>query len=90
MSNEYIKPRNKVIRWYDKLSYIWQLIAEANYMMKRVKAREERSKIKYKDIIRNLMWYYWDYYWWEDSYKYYRLYKIANAKFYKNNFKKWN
>ena len=42
MSDEYIKPRNKVIRWYDKLSYTWQLIAEANYMDKRVNAREER------------------------------------------------
>lgn len=62
MSNEYyIKPRNKVIRWYDKLSYTWQLIAEANYMDKRVKAREERSKISYEKIILELCyWYCWD------------------------------
>lgn len=83
MSNEYIKPRNKVIRWYDKLSYTWQLITEANYMDKRVNAREERSKIKYKDIIRNLMWYYWDYVWkgGREQELYYKYHLIHNARY---------
>lgn len=63
MDNEYIKPRNKVIRWYDKLSYTWQLIAEANYMSRRVEAREEWGKKKYKEISENIAIYrnaYWD------------------------------
>lgn len=83
MDNEYIKPRNKVIRWYDKLSYTWQLIAEANYMMKRVNAREERSKIKYKDIVRSLMYYYWDFHKTDErsAERYYKYRMIVNAKY---------
>ena len=50
--------------------------------------KHKRSEYTYMDIVRNLMWYYWYYYWWEDSAKYYKLYRIANAKFYKNNFKR--
>jgi len=57
MSNEYIKPRNKVIKWYYKLSYTWQLIAEANYMSRRVEVKEKWSKKKYKEISENIAIY---------------------------------
>ena len=55
--------------------------------------KRKRSEFTYIEIVRNLMWYRWDYGLWEETIadkEYYRLYHIANAKFYKNNFKKWN
>ena len=51
-----------------------------------MKHKRKRSEYTYIEIVRNLMWYYWDLWLLEDEEidkRYYRLYHIANADFYK-------
>ena len=52
--------------------------------------KRKRSEYTYMEIMRSLLFYYWEFLW-EDELvekKYIRVYRIVNAKFYKNNFKR--
>lgn len=52
--------------------------------------KRKRSEYTYMEIMRSLLYYYWEFLW-EDELvekKYIRVYRIVNAKFYKNNFKR--
>ena len=71
--------------------YIWPSILFTKKETEKMKRhKRKRSEFTYKEIVRSLLWYYWDYLWewWVEEQKYYRLYRIANAKFYKRYLKK--